>query len=105
MESNEKNFNPEEPKITELVFTLPDLEQISYENHSLENLVDELQRLLKNASIQRISNHVSAIKLCFDTQFNQQLEAEKEAFLQQGNTEIDFEYHPLIKKQFDELFK
>jgi hypothetical protein len=64
-----------------------------------------LQRLLKNAPIQRISNHVSAIKLCFDTQFNQQLEAEKEAFLQQGNTEIDFEYNPPIKRQFDELFK
>lgn len=105
MESNEKNLNSEEPKTTELVFTLPDLEQVSYENHSLENLIGELQRLLKNAPIQRISNHVSAIKLCFDTQFNQQLEAEKEAFLQQGNTETDFEYHPPIKRQFDELFK
>lgn len=105
MESNEKNLNSEEPKTTELVFTLPDLEQISYENHSLENLVGELQRLLKNAPIQRISNHVSAIKLCFDTQFNQQLESEKVVFLQQGNTEIDFEYNPLFKRQFDELFK
>lgn len=105
MESNEKNLNSEEPKTTELVFTLPDLEQISYENHSLENLVGELQRLLKNAPIQRISNHVSAIKLCFDTQFNQQLESEKVVFLLQGNTEIDFEYNPLFKRQFDELFK
>lgn len=105
MESNEKNLNSEEPKTTELVFTLPDIEQISYENHSLENLVGELQRLLKNAPIQRISNHVSAIKLCFDTQFNQQLESEKVVFLQQGNTEIDFEYNPLFKRQFDELFK
>jgi hypothetical protein len=105
MESNEKNLNSEEPKTTELVFTLPDLEQVSYENHSLENLVGELQRLLKNAPIQRISNHVSAIKLCFDTQFNRQQEIEKEAFLQQGNIEIEFEYHPSVKRQFDELFK
>lgn len=104
MESNQNHAGPEESKASELVFTLPDLTQNSYENHSLENLVGELQRLLKNAPIQRIGQHVLAIKSSFDTLFNQQLTAEKDAFLNQGNAEIDFEYQPLIKRQFDTLY-
>lgn len=104
MESNQNHAGLEESKASELVFTLPDLTQNSYENHSLENLVGELQRLLKNAPIQRIGQHVLAIKSSFDTLFNQQLTAEKDAFLNQGNAEIDFEYQPLIKRQFDTLY-
>ena len=38
-------------------------------------------------------------------QFSTQLLAEKERFLEQGNAEMDFEYKPLIKRQFDELHR
>ena len=75
MESNEKHVDAEAQTTSALVFTLPDLEQTSYEHQSLENLVGELQRLIKNAPIQRIGQHIIAIKSSFDTQFNNQLES------------------------------
>lgn len=103
MELNEKHVDAEAQTTSALVFTLPDLEQTSYEHQSLENLVGELQRLIKNAPIQRIGQHIIAIKSSFDTQFNTQLESEKESFLEQGNPETDFEFNPLIKRQFDAL--
>jgi hypothetical protein len=105
MESNEKHVDAEAQTTSALVFTLPDLEQTSYEHQSLENLVGELQRLIKNAPIQRIGQHIIAIKSSFDTQFNNQLESERESFLEQGNPETDFEFNPLIKRQFDELYQ
>lgn len=105
MESNEKHVDAEPQTTSALVFTLPDLEQTSYEHQSLENLVGELQRLIKNAPIQRIGQHIIAIKSSFDTQFNTQLESERESFLEQGNPETDFEFNPLIKRQFDALYQ
>jgi hypothetical protein len=105
MESNEKHVDAEAQTTSALVFTLPDLEQTSYEHQSLENLVGELQRLIKNAPIQRIGQHIIAIKSSFDTQFNTQLESERESFLEQGNPETDFEFNPLIKRQFDALYQ
>ena len=105
MESNEKHVDAEAQTTSALVFTLPDLEQTSYEHQSLENLVGELQLLIKNAPIQRIGQHIIAIKSSFDTQFNNQLESERESFLEQGNPETDFEFNPLIKRQFDALYQ
>lgn len=105
MESNEKHVEAEAQTTSALVFTLPDLEQTSYEHQSLENLVGELQRLIKNAPIQRIGQHIIAIKSSFDTQFNTQLESERESFLEQGNPGTDFEFNPLIKRQFDALYQ
>ena len=64
-----------------------------------------MQRLIKNAPIQRIGQHIIAIKSSFDTQFNNQLESERESFLEQGNPETDFEFNPLIKRQFDALYQ
>jgi len=105
MDSSEKNDAVEQEKSVDMVFQLPELHSTSYQEHTLENLVGELQRLLKNAPIQKIAQHVHAIKQSFDTQFSTQLLAEKERFLEQGNAEMDFEYNPLIKRQFDELHR
>ena len=104
MDSSEKHDAVEQEKSVDLVFQLPELNSTSYQNHSLENLVGELQRLLKNAPIQKIAQHVNAIKQSFDTQFKALLLTEKERFLEQGNAEMDFEYNPLIKRQFEELY-
>lgn len=105
MDSSEKHDAIEQDKSADMVFQLPQLHSTSYQDHSLENLVGELQRLLKNAPIQKIAQHVKAIKQSFDSQFKAQLIAEKERFLEQGNAEMEFEYNPLIKRQFDELYR
>ena len=105
MDSSEKHDALEQEKSVDMVFQLPELHSTSYQEHTLENLVGELQRLLKNAPIQKIAQHIHAIKQSFDTQFSAQLLAEKERFLEQGNAEMDFEYNPLIKRQFDELHR
>ena len=71
----------------------------------MENLVGELQKLVRTEKIQAIKKHVEGIKYEFDQKFDTFLEAKKEKFLESGGNEIDFKYHSNTKRQFDEVYK
>ncbi|KQC28553.1 DUF349 domain-containing protein [Flagellimonas eckloniae] len=77
---------------------------LDYHAMSLENLVGELQRLVKNEKVQAISKHVSSIKYEFDQKFQEFLEHKKEEFIASGGNEIDFRYNSVSKRQFNEVF-
>lgn len=77
---------------------------LDYHNLSLENLVGELQRLLRNEKVQAIKKHVDSIKQEFDQKFQEFLEQKKEQFLERGGSEIDFQYNSVTKREFNELF-
>nr|WP_299174322.1 DUF349 domain-containing protein [uncultured Allomuricauda sp.] len=77
---------------------------LDYHAMSMENLVGELQRLVKNEKIQAISKHVSSIKYEFDQKFQEFLEHKKEEFVANGGNEIDFRYNSVAKRQFNELY-
>ena len=53
---------------------------LDYSSMAMENLVGELQRLVKNESISAIKRHVDAIKTSFDQQYQALFEAKKEEF-------------------------
>lgn len=76
---------------------------LDYHSMSIENLVGELQRLVKNEKIQAISKHVSGIKYEFDQKFQEFLEHKKEEFVANGGNEIDFRYNSVTKRQFNEV--
>nr|WP_298999436.1 DUF349 domain-containing protein [uncultured Allomuricauda sp.] len=76
---------------------------LDYHAMSIENLVGELQRLVKNEKIQAISKHVSGIKYEFDQKFQEFLEHKKEEFVANGGNEIDFRYNSVTKRQFNEV--
>ena len=75
-----------------------------YHAMTMENLVGELQRLIKNEKIQAIHKHVSGIKNEFDLKFKEFLELKKEEFIAGGGNEIDFKYNSVTKRQFNEVY-
>jgi hypothetical protein len=77
---------------------------LDYHSMSLENLVGELQRLVRNEKIQAIKNHVEGIKSEFDLKFQEFLEEKKEEFVNHGGNEIDFKYNSVAKRQFNEVY-
>ncbi len=78
---------------------------LDYHAMSMENLVGELQRLVKNEKVQAINKHVNAIKHEFDLKFQDFLEHKKEEFVAGGGNEIDFRYNSVTKRQFNEVYK
>ncbi|SDZ73629.1 protein of unknown function [Bizionia paragorgiae] len=76
-----------------------------YQELSLDELVIELENLLKNHKVQAIKTHVEGIKNEFNDQFNTLLEEKKEEFISQGGNEIDFKYSTPIKRAFNDAYK
>ncbi len=77
---------------------------LDYHAMSMENLVGELQRLVKNEKIQAINKHVNGIKHEFDLKFQEFIEHKKEEFVANGGNEIDFRYNSVTKRQFNEVY-
>ncbi len=77
---------------------------LDYHSMSMENLVGELQRLVRNEKVQAIRNHVDSIKTEFDLKFQDFLEEKKEEFVSNGGNEIDFKYNSVAKRQFNEVY-
>lgn len=77
---------------------------LDYHSMSMENLVGELQRLVKNEKVQAIKKHVDGIKYEFDLKFQEFIEHKKEEFLANGGNEIDFRYNSVTKRQFNEVY-
>ncbi len=88
-----------------LEFELVAIDKDSYQSLELDNLVGELQRLLKNAPIEKISGHVSQLKRIFDQKLQVVIEKEKESFIAQGGNEIDFHFQSRTAKDFQELYR
>ncbi|NJB72301.1 hypothetical protein GGR42_002792 [Saonia flava] len=77
---------------------------LDYHALSMENLVGELQRLVRNEKVQAIKKHVDGIKYEFDLKFQDFLEHKKEEFISNGGNEIDFRYNSVTKRQFNEVY-
>ncbi len=77
---------------------------LDYHSMPMENLVGELQRLVKNEKIQAIKKHVDGIKYEFDLKFQDFLEHKKEEFISHGGNELDFRYNSIAKRQFNEVY-
>src|SRR5680860_951295 len=74
---------------------------LDYEAMTMENLVGELQKLVRNEKVQSIKKHVDGIKYEFDQKFDDFLESKKEKFIESGGNEIDFRYNSTTKTQFN----
>lgn len=79
-------------------------EEKDYSSLSQQELVEELDKLLKNNKVQQIKNEVEAIRSEFNTKFNEDLENKKEEFLTEGGNVIDFQYSTPLKKDFSSLY-
>ena len=81
------------------------IEKKNYHEMSMDELVIELEKLVKNEKAQAIKSHVEDIKSEFLDKFNSLLEEKKEDFIAQGGNEIDFQYSTPLKRSFNEAYK
>ena len=77
---------------------------LDYHSLSMEKLVDEIEKLVKNEKIQAIKNHVDEIKQEFDLKFQELLEQKKDDFIENGGNEIDFKYSSPLKTKFNTIY-
>jgi hypothetical protein len=77
---------------------------LDYHSMSMENLVGELQRLIKNEKVQAIKKHVDGIREEFNLKFQEFIDEKKEEFVSGGGNEIDFKYNSVTKRQFNEVY-
>src|SRR5690606_9070752 len=80
------------------------VESKDYHAMSMEQLVNELESLLKHQKVQTIKSQVDEIKSEFNAKFSEILEEKKEEFINDGGNEIDFYFASPLKKQFNTLY-
>ncbi|PKG42982.1 DUF349 domain-containing protein [Psychroflexus sp. MES1-P1E] len=81
-----------------------DIEMKDYHAMSLDELVLEIENLVKKEKVQSIKDHVSNVKIEFDKKFNEVIEEKKEEFLAEGGNIIDFHYSSPVKKNFNTIY-
>jgi len=81
------------------------LEDQDYHAISMDNLVNEFEKLLKNHKVQSISSHVNEIKAEFKAKYAELLEEKKSEFEADGGNPIDFYYSNDTKKRFNTASK
>ncbi|PQJ22904.1 DUF349 domain-containing protein [Tenacibaculum sp. SG-28] len=76
---------------------------LDYAAMELEQLAEELQKLLKSHPVQHLKNNVDAIKSSFNSKFGKLLAEKKEAFLAEGGESIDFQFSSPVKTSYNKL--
>ncbi|MCK0130789.1 DUF349 domain-containing protein [Flavobacteriaceae bacterium F08102] len=94
----------EKPKVeTNTVTTKAEEDnQIDYSALTLEQLITHFQKEIKG-EIPKIKKNIEEIKSNFTKKFEKLRQEKKEAFLEQGGNEVDFEYVNPLKTTFNDL--
>jgi len=77
-------------------------EELNYSDLSLEELIVQFQKEI-NGEIPKIKKKVEEIKSNFTKKFGKLRQEKKEAFLEAGGNELDFEYVNPLKSTFNDL--
>ena len=80
-------------------------EEETFDNLSLEELVNTFDTLLNNENTQNVRNSINKIKNNFNAKFALLIAEKKEAFLAEGGNVIDFNFTSPLKKKFNDLSK
>ncbi|MGX1023673.1 DUF349 domain-containing protein [Psychroflexus sp. MBR-150] len=81
-----------------------EIELKDYDAMSMDELVIELEKLLKKEKVQAIREHVTQIKIAFDKKFNEIIDEKKEQFIEDGGNVIDFHYSSPVKTKFNRIY-
>ena len=81
-----------------------EIPMLDYNSMELEQLTNELEKLLKHP-VQQIKANTDAIKNAFNSKFGALLAEKKETFLEEGGNSIDFQFSSPIKTKYNSLLK
>lgn len=79
------------------------IDEVDYSKLDLDELVVELEKLIKNHPIQSIKNQVEAVRSTFSERFGKMLAKKKAEFLESGGNSIDFQFSSPTKTAFNSL--
>lgn len=83
-----------------------DIPMLDYEKMSMEELTDELEKLVDTGKISSIKEHIEEIRKEFTSKYNDFIEEKKEAFASENESDmLGFEYHFPLKQKFDTIFE
>jgi len=83
--------------------THENIEEQDYSSLSIEDLVVELTKLVKDSPVQSIQNNVNSLKNAFNIKFGEILRKEKAKFIVDGGNVIDFQYSNPIKTTYNSI--
>lgn len=95
------------PETTEVAPAAPVVKEIpkkDYTTLTKEELIEELQSLIKSEKVTAIKEHVEEISTVINAQFDKEQEEAKAAFLEEGGNIIDFRYFSPLKKAYNEVY-
>ncbi|NBU81240.1 MAG: DUF349 domain-containing protein [Flavobacteriaceae bacterium] len=82
-----------------------DIPMKDYDTLSMEQLVDELGKLVLVEKLMSVKDHVDELKKSFLSKYHHFIDEKKEEFLSENpDTTEDFHYHFPLKVKFDELY-
>lgn len=79
------------------------IEILDYESLSLEDLVTELSKLVKEHPVQNIHINVNNIKNAFNAKFGELLKIEKAKYIENGGDVVDFQYSNPVKSTYNSI--
>ncbi|MBS7233670.1 DUF349 domain-containing protein [Flavobacterium psychroterrae] len=98
------NSNAEESE-DETLKERHDIPMQDYDTFSLDELVDELKKLISTDKVMSVKDHIEEIKKSFLLQYNHLIEEKKEEFnASKQDPNEEFEYHSPLKSKFDEYY-
>ena len=78
---------------------------LDYDALSMEELTDELEKLVTNEKVMAIKDHAEGIRKAFSDKYQHFIDEKREEFNAQNNEEgVEFEYHFPLKNKFDSIF-
>ena len=82
-----------------------EIEMLDYDALSMEELTDELEKLVSNEKVMAIKDHAEGIRKAFSDKYQHFIDEKREEFNAQNNEEgVEFEYHFPLKNKFDSIF-
>jgi hypothetical protein len=82
-----------------------EIPMLDYDALSMEELTDELERLVIQEKVMAIKDHTEGIRKAFTDKYHHYIDEKREEFNAQNNEEgAEFEYHFPLKNKFDSIF-
>jgi uncharacterized protein DUF349 len=82
-----------------------DIPMLNYEAMSMEELTDELNKLVSNEKLMSIRNHVEEIKKDFMVKYHHLIDEKRDEYSHENNGDTSgFEYHFPLKHKFDSIY-
>ena len=75
----------------------------NYDELTLDQLTDELEKLLATQKVHQIKTTAEAINSAFNIKFGKQITEKKAAFLAEGGNSIDFQFSSPVKARYNQL--